>query len=176
MKTKTIIRAVLLGFVVVSLGWSIINHSQAPKTRDKSNAPTNTGIPTSDTNSRPISSGDSSESVLPDRVIVYYFHSTYRCTTCYTIEAYTKEAVETGFGQVLRDGRLVFQVVNVEEPAHSHFIKDYQLHTKSVVLVDIRKGRQAQWKNLTKIWELVQDKEAFLKYIQDEINFYLQGK
>jgi len=176
MKTKTIIKVVLLGFVAVSLGWSIINQGHAPKTRDESNAPTNTEIPTSDTASIPSSNGNSSKTPLPDRIIVYYFHTTFRCPTCYKIENYTKEAVETGFSQALSEGRLEFRVLNVDEPANTHFIQDYKLVTKSVVVVDIKKGKQVRWENLEKVWEFVGNKAGFLKYIQDEVNLYLQGK
>ena len=167
MKTKTIIKVVLLGFVVTSLGWLFIQQS-----RDETAEGTSTSVP----DSRPAGDGNPSVSARPDRVIVYYFHTTYRCPTCHKIENYTKEAVETGFSQALRDGRLVFQVLNVEEAPNAHFVQDYQLHTKSVVVVDIKNGQQARWKNLTKVWELVGKKEDFLKYIRDEVNLYLQGK
>jgi hypothetical protein len=41
------------------------------------------------------------------------------------------------------------------------------------VLVKISGGKQVKWKNLEKIWERVGDKDAFVKYIQDEIREYL---
>ena len=34
-------------------------------------------------------------SVRRHRVIVYYFHTTYRCASCRAIEAYSREAIET---------------------------------------------------------------------------------
>ena len=48
-------------------------------------------------------------------------------------------------------------------------------YTKSVVIVDIRDGKQKQWKNLAKVWELLYDKDAFVNYVRDEINSYLGG-
>ena len=76
----------------------------------------------------------------------------------------------------LDDGRLVFQAVNIEEEPNEHFIDDYKLFTKSVVLVDERSGEQAAWKNLPRVWELLGDKEAFIRYIQGETREYLSGK
>jgi hypothetical protein len=175
MKTKNIIKAVLLVFVAASLGWAIINQGQARKTGAESNTPITTGTSTSDVVAEP-TSGKSNKTPLPNRIIVYYFHTTYRCPTCYKIEQYTKEAVEAGFSQALSEGRLQFLALNVEESANTHFVQDYKLYTKSVVVADIKEGKQVRWKNLEKVWEFVGNKQDFFKYIQDEVNLYLQGK
>jgi hypothetical protein len=109
------------------------------------------------------------------KVIAYYFHTSYRCITCRAIEAFAREAIEQGFGQALKDGKLDFRVVNVEERENRHFIRDYQLFTKSLILVKIKDGKQAEWKNLSRIWELVRRKDAFLRYVQDEVRAYLEA-
>jgi hypothetical protein len=113
---------------------------------------------------------------LPHRVTAYYLHTTFRCASCRKIEAFTKEAIETGFADELKDGRLVFRVVNVEEKGNEHFVKDFKIFTKSVVLVDERSGKQIAWKNLPKVWELLGDKEGFLRYIREETRAYLADK
>jgi hypothetical protein len=103
-------------------------------------------------------------------VRVYYFHATSRCSTCRTIEAYTHEAVRTGFPEALQQGRLEWNLVNIDEPANRHFIQDYQLYTRAVVLVDGRKP--SRWKNLDQVWKLVGDKPAFLAYVQGEVRSF----
>lgn len=110
------------------------------------------------------------------RVVAYYFHTNRRCASCRKIEAYTTEAIQQDFVEELKDGRLVYRVVNVEEKANEHFVKDYKLFTKSVILVDEQSGKQAAWKNLEKVWQLLNDKEAFLRYIRAETRAYLSGK
>ncbi len=109
------------------------------------------------------------------RVLAYYFHTTQRCATCRKIEAYTAEAIQNGFPEELKTGRLVFQALNVDEPENRHFLKDYELFTKSVVLVGEESGKQVAWKNLPKVWELIGDKEKFVQYIQGETRAYLAG-
>ena len=47
-------------------------------------------------------------------VRVYYFHTTQRCASCKKIEALSAEAVRTGFERELSDGRLEWQVVNID--------------------------------------------------------------
>jgi hypothetical protein len=107
------------------------------------------------------------------RVVAYYFHTNFRCVNCRRIEAYSREAVEAAFPQELKDGRLIWKVVNVEEKGNEHFVKDYQLYTKSLVLVDEAGGKRTRWKNCTKVWEFLSDKEGFLRYVQGEVRGYL---
>jgi hypothetical protein len=107
------------------------------------------------------------------QVIAYYFHTTYRCPTCLKIEEYTKQAIVEGFPGQLKDGSLLWKTLNVEEKGNEHFIKEYQLFSKAVVVVDMKEGRQVQWKNLKDIWQLVGKKDAFSRYIQDEVQSYL---
>lgn len=110
-----------------------------------------------------------------DHVIrVYYFHTAQRCASCKKLEALSAEAIRTGFERELGDGRLEWQVVNVEDPQNRHFTKDYQLYTKSVVVVDRAQGQQVRFKNLPKVWELLQDEKGFRLYVQSEVRAYLE--
>jgi hypothetical protein len=112
-------------------------------------------------------------SVHAHRVIAYYFHTTYRCASCRAIEAYSHEAIESAFADEIKDGRLVWKVVNIEVKGNEHFVKDYGLFTKSLVLVNEVRGKPAQWKNLADVWKLLQEKPKFLRYVQDEMRGYL---
>jgi len=105
--------------------------------------------------------------------VVYYFHGTARCPTCRKFESFSSEALREAFAEALKDGRLEWRVVNIEEPDNEHFVSDYQLYSKSIVIVKIQDGKQIAWKNLKRIWELVRDKEAFMQYVKDEVSSYL---
>jgi hypothetical protein len=107
------------------------------------------------------------------QVIVYYFHTTRRCETCRNFEAYTQELLKDYFPFELEKGTIVFRVVNTDLSENRHFIDEYQLITKSVVLADVREGKQVRWKNLARIWELAHDKDAFVKYVRGEIALFL---
>jgi hypothetical protein len=110
-----------------------------------------------------------------DHVVrVYYFHTTQRCASCKKIEALSAEAIRAGFARELGEGRLEWQVVNVDDPQNRHFNADYQLYTKSVVVVDRVNGQQVRWKNLPKVWELLQDEKGFRLYVQSEVKGYLE--
>lgn len=109
------------------------------------------------------------------KVIVFYFHGNVRCSTCKRIERLTVEAVTETFGDELKNGLLELTIVNVEKPENNHFIKEYQLYTRSVIASEVKDGTEKRWKNLHKVWELVRNEEAFKHYIQKEIAGYLQG-
>ena len=107
------------------------------------------------------------------KVIAYYFHTNTRCSTCKKIEAYSKEAINEGFKNELRNGTLELRIVNYEEPENRHFIKDYKLVTKSLILVNMIDGEQLEWTNLKLVWQLTSNKEAFLNYVRGEVRDYL---
>jgi hypothetical protein len=106
-------------------------------------------------------------------IAAYYFHGNFRCATCKKIEQYSKEAIELNFAQQLKSGALVFQPVNVDEPENQHFVQDYQLLTKSLVLVKYENGKQTAWKNLPAVWQNVGDQAAFFDYVKKEVEAYL---
>lgn len=172
MKAKSILRTLLLVFVVVSGVFLVIKD-----VRERSESGTVSEGPTVMAASAPLQTaeGNPAQTKKPPKVIAYYFHTTFRCITCRRIEAYSQEAIEQAFGQALKDGMLDFRVVNVEESANRHFIRDYQLFTKSLILVKMKDGKQAEWKNLSRVWELVRRKDAFLRYVQDEVRAYLEA-
>lgn len=102
-----------------------------------------------------------------DVIVAIYFHGNVRCATCRKIEAYADEAIAQGFADEVASGRVEWRAVNLDEPDNKHFIDDFQLITKSVVLVEYRDGEVTRWQNLDKVWQLVRNKEDFVAYVQD---------
>ena len=115
----------------------------------------------------------SGPSMNDPRVIAYYFHTTARCVSCHKIEQYTKEALEKYFFNEIASGMIDFQMLNIEEPQNKHFIQDYQLYTKSVVLSKVSEGKEVKFKNLDKIWNLLNNKNKFYEYIKEETNNFI---
>ncbi|MDD5428397.1 MAG: nitrophenyl compound nitroreductase subunit ArsF family protein [Candidatus Omnitrophica bacterium] len=107
-------------------------------------------------------------------VAVYYFHGNFRCANCHNIEQYTKETIEKDFKKELASGSVKFKTINVETKGNEHFTDDYKLYTKSVVLSLVKNGKEVKFDNLTKVWEHLRDKEAFRRYIKNEVEKYLK--
>jgi len=196
MKLKQVTTALLLLFVGVSVAFLVVKETRSR--RVNVNAASQTTLaqeppaivpPTGNTAVTEISQanpktpgavpgasvarGKSQVGVQSRTVVAYYFHGSFRCQTCRKLEAFSREAVESGFPEDLKAGRIEWRVINVEEPGNEHFIQDYQLVSKALVLVAKDGSKQTQWKNLQDIWTLVNNKEAFIKYVQTEIRSYL---
>jgi len=107
------------------------------------------------------------------KVITYYFHGTFRCYSCTTMEKYAREAIETNFKDALASGKLEFKVVNVEDPGNEHFVNDYKLYTKSLVLSLVKDGKETKSENLDKIWEYVRNKDKFIAYVTEKTRGFL---
>ena len=104
---------------------------------------------------------------------VFYFHGTARCYSCKKIESLTREALNEGFDGEIARGLIEIVALNVEDEENRHFIEDYQLYTKSVIISDVSGQKEKRWKNLTRVWELLGDEEAFKSYVQREVKKYL---
>lgn len=170
MKPKFLVTIVLLLFVVASIAYLVIKETTENTTKPD---PISTRIDPINNTSQPISS--ESDTNKP-AVVVYYFHGNARCATCRNIETYTKEAIDSKFATAIKDGQLRWRVVNIEDSANEHFVQDFQLATRTVVLERSAAGKQQEWKNLQRVWELVRgDKEDFLNYIQQETSAYLEA-
>jgi len=152
MRMRNIATIVLLVFVAASVGYLLINESR--KKGDASD------------------SADSSKE--KHRIIAYYFHGNKRCVTCKKIEAYTKEAIETGFADQLESGELEFYIINVDESPNERYVYQYRLTTKSVILAECIGERPTRWKNLEEVWDHVGDKDVFTDYIRQETSNFLR--
>ena len=108
------------------------------------------------------------------KVIAYYFHGSFRCYTCTNMEKFSKEAIETNFKDALASGNLEFKAVNVEDRGNEHFVNDYKLYTKSLILSMVKDGKEVKSKNLDKIWELARNKQRFIDYVTSEINGFMK--
>lgn len=159
MNAPKIIRNVLLVFVAGSLLYFAIKEVAARRA---------VAVNSSET-------GASSETISPaTKLIVYFFAEGKDCTTCQSIPLYTKIALDSLFPDELKTGKIVWRTVNVDDPRNAHFVTDYNLYTKSIVLVRVENGKQMRWKNLQSIWDLVYDKDAFVDYIRKEVRADLE--
>jgi len=106
-------------------------------------------------------------------LFVYYFDMGKDCSTCLNLESYTHETLTTYFAAALADERIRWRVVDVDVSEHGHFVKDFGLYTKSVVLARYADGAVVEYENLSRIWELVYDKAAYMDYVREQVDVAL---
>lgn len=103
------------------------------------------------------------------QLVAYYFTGKVRCSSCRKIEEVSRETIEKSFPNELAGNRLRFLLVNVDLPEHRHFVEEFQLEGSSLVIVEIRDGKPAEWANLPDVWTLAEDDLKLEKYLRDEI-------
>ena len=111
--------------------------------------------------------------VPPATVFVTYFHTTARCASCLKIEDLTNATMTTRFAGPIAEKRIVWRLVNLDEPENAHYVKDYGLYTKSVVVTEVKEGREVRWKNLDQVWQLLGDPAGFQGYVEREVQAFL---
>lgn len=171
MPFKQLVTAVLLVFVVGCLGYLLIGQSGIPP---KESTPELTpAIPSAEN-----VAGEDKESQTkkPDRrLVAYYFHGAVRCPTCLAIEDTAQQALKDSFPDEIASGTLEWRAVNTDEVWNSHYWKDFDLSFSSLVIADVSGEATIRFKNLVKVWELVNEKEAFLEYVRTETESFLEA-
>ncbi len=157
MTIKRLVTTALLAFVIGSLVYLVVK-----ETLLSGNEPPRTSA----TVPARIGDGD-------PNVIVYFFDSDKECTTCTNLKNYAYEALQTYFPSQLASDEIAWRVFNVDKPENEHYVTEFGLYSKSVVVVRMEDGRQTRWKNLESIWELVYNKPAYLEYIRAEIRDFV---
>lgn len=107
-------------------------------------------------------------------IVVTYFHATARCLSCLKIEELTNATMTMRFAGPIAEKRVVWRLINTDEPANAHYVKDYGLFTKSVVVSEVKAGKEVRWKNLDQVWPLLRDPEGFQAYVEREVRAYLE--
>ncbi len=115
------------------------------------------------------------QSDIPDtpKYIAYYFHGDARCPTCLNIEAYSKEAIDAAFPEKVELGDLEWRSVNTDEDSYSHYKTDFQLEFSSLIFAEYIDGKVLRFENQEKVWELIHDKETFVKYVESQARKFM---
>jgi thiol-disulfide isomerase/thioredoxin len=107
-----------------------------------------------------------------DRIVVMYFHRTQRCPTCRKMGGYSEEAVKSGFAQEIKARKVEFHFIDFQDEKNEALTKGYQVGAPTLIVAKVVDNKVAEHKNLTEIWEKVGDKDAFAKYVQDNVKEY----
>ena len=200
MKGKNILTALLLVFVIASLGYVAFGElgsrasAPAPEKAAVPASPAATIAPERATAPTPaVKQEPKTPAPLPERApeaaksakteapaagkhfVAYYLHGKARCVSCTTIERLTKNALDTHFADAQKTGLMEVRLVNVETPENRHYIQDYQITNQSVILSELQDGKEVRWKNLKQVWRLFRDETAFDDYIRTETEAFLKG-
>ncbi len=83
--------------------------------------------------------------VSADKIEVYYFHNTRRCATCKAVEAVTRETLEENYPEQMKDGKITFQSLNIEEDANEPLAR--KLHVSGQTLLFVKNDNKKDLTN-----------------------------
>ena len=109
------------------------------------------------------------------KFIAYYFYNSNRCSSCYRIENWAETAIKENFQQEVQSGKLEWKPVNIDKEKNKHFIQDFNLYTKSLIIVEKNDGKTERWENLKKVWNLLRDKDRYFDYVSSNIRKFMEN-
>ena len=100
----------------------------------------------------------------------YYFHRTFRCYSCLSMEAAADEVLKEHFALQMQNGQVVWMPVNIEDPATEPLRKQLDVQGTGLVLARMENGVYKDPKALDRLWGLTNRPDDFSKCLVDEIN------
>lgn len=108
------------------------------------------------------------------KIEVLDFHSTHRCMTCNAIEANTKYTLNTYFSEELKEDKITFQVINVDEKENEKIAEKFEASGTALILNVIKNGKETQI-DLTKFAFMNgNNQEIFSKELKTKIDTELK--
>jgi hypothetical protein len=140
------------------------------------------GADSSNLKAPPASAGDPPaahaqvESVTGNAVVyAYYFHQTFRCFTCQSMEEMAARAIQEHFAQQIQAGQVVWMPVNIDKPEGKVLRQQFNVRATDLVLARMEGSVCRESKKLDELPELSGRPDAFSKYLVDRINAYLSS-
>ena len=75
-----------------------------------------------------------------DKIEVYYFHFTSRCTTCRAVESVTRTILKETYPERMKEGMLSFKALNLDEPVNEQLADE--LHVSGQTLLFVKDGEK----------------------------------
>jgi len=169
---KSWITRLLLGFVLVSIGFAVgkevtmrrMRGSQAPPPWSDMTCASRTN--TAAAGNLPVAN-PSVATMSANRLIVYYLHGNIRCVNCNEIETAAHQIVENDFTAEQKAGRILWQTVNFDlDPA---LARKYDVASSTVLLVRFQDNRETASRRLDEVWTLSDKPAEMADYIHKNI-------
>lgn len=160
MNAKAITRALLLAVIVAAVAaWAIkeFGPTKASPDADGGTAAANVTSP----------------AARPDGVTVINFHGERRCPTCVGIGTLAQKTIDEEFRTELRFGKIHWEHINYEEPANTHFVKEYELVSSTVLITLWKDGKEVKWNRLDGVWDHYGDDAKFRAYVAENVRTLL---
>jgi hypothetical protein len=128
-----------------------------------------------DSNTPPNSNGSEMSPTPADKVEVVYFYWPQRCTGCIYAEDTVLYILETYFADELSSGKITWATYDVAAEENAALVEQYEAYTSSLFINTITDDTD-HIEQLTKIWSVLFDDEAFIEVVKSAIEQSLSGE
>ena len=114
-------------------------------------------------------------SIDPDtveKIQVFLFYSTRRCTTCIAIGKLARETVNERFQDELKSGKIEFRETNIDLLENKQLANKFRASGSSLFINTIANGEDHIAMDI-KVWSLTDNSITFKDYLQKKINTLL---
>lgn len=112
-----------------------------------------------------------SEIIAVDKIQVFMFHSTQRCSTCRAIGKLSGEAVNEYFAAEVAAGKIEFREINIDLPENKELAQKFQASGSSLFINPIY-NNQDHISQDTNIWRLTSNPNQFKSYLKSKLEKY----
>ncbi len=107
-------------------------------------------------------------SLKKDRIDIYYFHRTKRCSGCLKLEKMMNKIIENKYQKEISSGIINYMTINVEK--EEEYVKKYNLVMPGITIDAIKNNKTLYHKNLEKAWQVKNNKDKFKQFIEKNID------
>lgn len=140
-------------FLVAFFIWTIYSDNRPEIKLDTENNPKNAEV---------------KDSKRAEKIQVFLFHATQRCSSCIAIGKYTKETVEQNFPEELKSGKIEFREINIDLPENKELASKFKA-TGSALFVNAIINGKDNMKQDIQVWKLTSNEQKFISYLSGEI-------
>jgi hypothetical protein len=155
-KYKSVIRWILLGFVLVSLVFAVLKVTDKSGRREHYSLYEQLSI-----------SGD-------DVILILLFHNRVRCTMCLNMEQHIRSLMSEDYTELVEDKRILFILMDMNKAENKSLNERFRLYTASVVIVKMIDKEEVDSVILNDIWEHHKDGAVFREKITKELETLLR--
>jgi len=103
------------------------------------------------------------------KIEVIDFHSTHRCFTCNAIEENTKYTLDTYFSKEMKEGKITFQIINVDEEINNKIAEKFEASGTSLFINTIKNGTEKQTNITNFAFSKGKNKDAFSTELKSKL-------
>jgi len=105
-----------------------------------------------------------------NRLEVYAFHGTRQCETCKHMKAYTKKTLDKYFSKQLKNGSIIFSIIDVDDAANAMIAEKFQATGTALMINNIVNGKEtiSDWSDFA--FDQANDETKFIPELKEMIN------